>query len=1170
MATLLDGRYALGEKPVASGGHALLYRGSDMDRDNDIVAVKIFRGGHLHDDRILTAAWTAELTAYQQIREDENLAKLLDFGRDDEGAPYLVFEWMPSDLAKYLPTLELTGWDDFWPIARGILRGLAVLHSGGFVHRDIKPGNVLIDSEGRIKVADFGTARLVQTLNLGLTMAPFGTEPYAPPERMTSSPTFAYDVFSFAVLAIESLSASSPNSTAEFLLALQELNIPEPVRERLHDCLNVEPESRPESATTFLASLEAIQDARNVVGRSTKSVHLVVSPKILADVSETVGIEPNDARRFLLDDLQNVGAMAFDNPSVKNGAELTPDLMICGETLMVRVQVDRIAPSMLRVHRVVRSITEEKRDGWYRPSVKFRGTTPTDPAAVESDLNVLLEDTQEYDRDRARRRPSVDEFRTWRDVLAAKFSVEDRRGSKIRYISFRVSGNRVYFKCPEINDIKVGEARLVSSGRRRVFFGEVEGIENSELVLYLTKGKFSDLPAKGIIELDTEGNKSKLRREKSALDRISDQKSARSDLRELLLEPEISAPPVAQTHIVPVQDGLDSAKLRAVENALGNNDFLLVQGPPGTGKTTFIAEVVAQTLIAKADSRILLASQTHIALDNALERIAAICPEATLLRLGKSERVMAEVEPYTVDAAVEIWRTRVEAAGRSYLQQLAESLGINTNGQKIRDLAAELTGKISREKQHATSVESQNIERNSILEQMDQLSALAPALIEAALKLESASHIQELPALNDAVDQFVRAGSEVAAIFEATPSLSTELVLIEQRLSGLRRELEALQTAKQNLRRSLIAMLELSSDIKSEDLLKIAAVRAPIHDPRLDRLRVIQEDWRARFGTGHEFVGIVVAGSNVVAATCVGLAGVQGAENIDFDMCIIDEASKATATESLVPLAASKRWILVGDDRQLPPFVEDALNDPSILDQHNLSRDAVRETLFNVLLERLPLASKVALTHQHRMHPTIGRLISKCFYAGSLTSEPREASKIVGLGVSHPVTWFDTSNRPGRFEAADGNSYLNRDEVRVVVSILQRMQWVAERQKINVSVAVLTGYEPQRRILTESISAELTALSRLTVQVANIDAYQGQEADVAIFSVTRSNKKHAMGFLSVENRVNVALSRARDALVIVGDAEHIKASSGTQSALGKVLEHIASDSDSAVEDASSI
>ncbi|WP_128645916.1 DEAD/DEAH box helicase [Rhodococcus sp. BS-15] len=395
-------------------------------------------------------------------------------------------------------------------------------------------------------------------------------------------------------------------------------------------------------------------------------------------------------------------------------------------------------------------------------------------------------------------------------------------------------------------------------------------------------------------------------------------------------------------------------------------------------------------------------------------------------------------------------------------------------------------------------------------------------------------------------------------------------MLIEQRLSGLRRELEALQTAKQNLRRSLIAMLELSSDIKSEDLLKIAAVRAPIHDPRLDRLRVIQEDWRARFGTGYEFVGIVVAGSNVVAATCVGLAGVQGAENIDFDMCIIDEASKATATESLVPLAASKRWILVGDDRQLPPFVEDALNDPSILDQHNLSRDAVRETLFNVLLERLPLASKVALTHQHRMHPTIGRLISKCFYAGSLTSEPREASKIVGLGVSHPVTWFDTSNRPGRFEAADGNSYLNRDEVRVVVSILQRMQWVAERQKINVSVAVLTGYEPQRRILTESISAELTALSRLTVQVANIDAYQGQEADVAIFSVTRSNKKHAMGFLSVENRVNVALSRARDALVIVGDAEHIKASSGTQSALGKVLEHIASDSDSAVEDASSI
>lgn len=1173
MATLLDDRYALSEHPVASGGHAALYKATDIKQDMRLVAVKVFRGGRLHDDRVLTASWSAELTAYQQIREDDHLARLLAFGRTSDGAPYLVFDWMQTDLAGYLPTLALTGWDDYWPIGKGILSGLAVLHSGGFVHRDIKPANILVSSDGVPKVADFGTARLVQAINLGLTMAPFGTEPYAPPERLTANPTFAYDLFSFAVLSIECLSVSTPNSIEEILNALNQLDLPATVREKLSECLNTEPDLRPESATSLLADLDAIQRSRKSAGSIKAYLHLMIPPKIVEDVAEMVGVSNKDARRYLLDDLQRVGAMSYDATAARGGGNesITPDLQICGDTLMVRAQIDRMNRSMLRVHRVVKSLYEERREEWLRPAVIFRSTIPTDARSAESELDLLLQDVSDQDRLRARRQPATDEFGTWRSVLSAKFSVEDERGSKIRYVQFRIEGNRAYFKCPDISDVSIGEGRVISSGRRRVFFGEVEGVENSELVLYLTGGKFADVPPKGVIELDTGGNKSKLRREKAALDRISSRKSARVDLRELLIMPESSAPPSPVSVPLPVQEGLDAAKLNAVENALGNQDFLLVQGPPGTGKTTFIAEVVAQTLRAEPDSRILLASQTHIALDNALERIATLCPTASLLRLGKVERVTAEVEPHTVDAAIEIWRTRIEIAGKQFLENFAEALGINANGEAIRAAASEMAGKHERHDQNEREIVELGRERKSILRQIDTMNALSPSLIDVASALESAARTQDLPAINNAVDEFIRIGSEVALTFESTPNLSKKFLLVEQQMSALRVELNALKAAQTELTNSLAGMLDVDADRSTfEGLLKLAEARAPVSDLRLDKLRSIQEEWRSRFGTGSEFIGIVVAGSNVIAATCVGLSGVPGTDNVDFDLCIIDEASKATATESLVPLAASKRWILVGDDRQLPPFVEQALNDSELLKRHNLSREAVRETLFNVLLERLPEESKVALTHQHRMHPAIGRLISRCFYSNQLTSEPRIASKIVGLGVSHPVTWFDTSGRPGRSDAADGNSFLNRDEVRVVVSVLRRLEWVADREGLNVSVAVLTGYEPQRRILTEAISAADFDLPRLSIQVANIDAYQGQEADVAIFSVTRSNKDKQIGFLAVENRVNVALSRARDALIIVGDAEHIRTSRNLDNALGRVLEHIEEDPESSVEDASAL
>jgi superfamily I DNA and/or RNA helicase len=196
------------------------------------------------------------------------------------------------------------------------------------------------------------------------------------------------------------------------------------------------------------------------------------------------------------------------------------------------------------------------------------------------------------------------------------------------------------------------------------------------------------------------------------------------------------------------------------------------------------------------------------------------------------------------------------------------------------------------------------------------------------------------------------------------------------------------------------------------------------------------------------------------------------------------------------------------------------------------------------------------------MHPAIGQMISDCFYGGTLTSEPRDLSAAIEMAFGSAVLWLDTIARGDRSEVPDGTTYRNRGEARVVRQLLDRLQWVASRQDEHLSVVVLTAYEAQRRELTDVIVPGELNRPALTVRVANVDAYQGQEADVAVFSVTRSNDEGNLGFLRSENRINVALSRAREGLVIVGDTSYIDAARGDINPLKRVLTFIRATSDS--------
>jgi superfamily I DNA and/or RNA helicase len=329
------------------------------------------------------------------------------------------------------------------------------------------------------------------------------------------------------------------------------------------------------------------------------------------------------------------------------------------------------------------------------------------------------------------------------------------------------------------------------------------------------------------------------------------------------------------------------------------------------------------------------------------------------------------------------------------------------------------------------------------------------------------------------------------------------------------------------------------------------------------RLVDIFAEWETRFGRSSEFHGALLSSSQVVAGTCVGVASVRAIQDVEFDLCIVDEASKASVTETLVPIARSHRWVLVGDQQQLPPFLEDELQKPHNLEPYGLRVEDLRNTLFDRLAAALPKECKTGLYVQHRMVQPIGDLISECFYDSKLKSAPKQPDNSLTKTLPKSVTWITTARELNRMEVETHQSCANPTEVRVVCRLLQRINGLANVARKRYSVAVLTGYSQQRSDLERSVSQLLLELSALDVEVHTVDSFQGREADVAIYSVTRCNNKGTIGFLKERKRLNVALSRGKYYLVIVGDHIFCENAKG-ENPFKKVVDYIDGHPDSCV------
>lgn len=462
----------------------------------------------------------------------------------------------------------------------------------------------------------------------------------------------------------------------------------------------------------------------------------------------------------------------------------------------------------------------------------------------------------------------------------------------------------------------------------------------------------------------------------------------------------------------------DTYAYSQIQKALACEDIFFLQGPPGTGKTTAIVEIILQTLRSKPDARILISSETHVAVDNALDRLTTHLSDADMSMVMRYPR-------FTV----------------------------------------------------------------------------------AALENPAAIEVQALD----------RADASWRKALETAPELTQRLW-------------QKLDRGRKN-------------DDGSIDL------------PR----------WLVRnLADRHQIIGV----------TCNQLDHFMDKDSDMFDLAIVDECSKATLPEWLMALTVARKCVLVGDHKQLPPtFCKEESAALSELDkaQEKLIRGGVIERIF----ENFPDHMKGTLLKQYRMLPEIGQFISKHFYNDSL-----DHSRTEGNGLFEHFAWLTYDSKGYNVPPERGDedkTLINQREIKIIVDRLKGMhEQISEAKAVGfvgglgdsadfggvminddgvsislpqsenpksyfsegkrLSVAVITPYRAQCKQLKLAL-ASLDFREHLTIEVDTVDAFQGRQADVVFFSFVRTVGPAT--FYADDRRMNVAISRARDCVYLVGSLEYI-------------------------------
>lgn len=288
------GRYQLSSR-IAIGGMGEVWEATDLVIGRT-VAIKILKDEYLGDPGFLER-FRAE-ARHAALVNHEGIANVFDYGEED-GSAYLVMELVPGEaLSTILERERVLPTDKVLDIVAQTASALQAAHMAGLVHRDIKPGNLLITPEGRVKITDFGIARIADQVPLTATGQVMGTVQYLSPEQASGHPASpTTDIYSLGIVAYECLAGRRPfTGESQVAIAMAQINeappelpvtIAEPVRNLVYACIAKRPEDRPASTAHLARAAQALR--RGDIQEAVAAVPGIAGDNAFASYTTPIG-----------------------------------------------------------------------------------------------------------------------------------------------------------------------------------------------------------------------------------------------------------------------------------------------------------------------------------------------------------------------------------------------------------------------------------------------------------------------------------------------------------------------------------------------------------------------------------------------------------------------------------------------------------------------------------------------------------------------------------------------------------------------------------------------------------------------------------------------------------------------------------------------------------------
>ena len=561
---------------------------------------------------------------------------------------------------------------------------------------------------------------------------------------------------------------------------------------------------------------------------------------------------------------------------------------------------------------------------------------------------------------------------------------------------------------------------------------------------------------------------------------------------------------------------LNVTQQEAFKKVIGNGPVSLLQGPPGTGKTWFIASLLHYLMTVEHSRRILLVSQAHEAVNNAMEKCLELCREKGItfdaVRLGQESSASDGIRHLHSSAIEQSYREKFKAERKERIVLLACEMGIPKGfAEEFVDL------------------------RHQLSELVTRIGSLADEIASVPEGKETSNLTARLQALKASFEDRCR------DLYDVNASGSPDDVL-----KGL-----------------------------EQQIIERHEVHSPDAVSRIGKLVRLSDDWLSALGSPQaNFAEFLAKSRTVVAGTLVGIGHrASGVVQTLYDWVIIDEAGRAAPSELAVAMQTGHRILLVGDHKQLAPTFSQEVQD-IIKQKYQTGNES---PMFGSDFERIFDNSygKIVgstLLLQYRMAKDIGDLVSKCFYGGKLDTGrggPPEYYASLPSYFEKQITWVDMSTLGdhGHESSSDnGAEKWNETEARIVMNLLQQIvesddfidRVKEDLQPGEPAIGIICMYGRQRSIL-DRMKAEASWLgdARRLVKIDTVDSYQGKENRIVILSTVRNNPHMNPGFLRSPNRVNVALSRSMDKLFIVA-ARNMWKGRNADLPLGRVLKEVES------------